>query len=191
LPEKSAAPGGPRILCVATLEGRKNHVALLDAAESLWREGLAFELELIGLARPDTAAPALARLAALRAAGRPLQHHGSVSDSALHAAYARCTFTVYPSLHEGFGLPVLESLQHGKPCLCAPAGALAESARGGGCLMVPVPDALHLTNALRDLLASPAQLAALTLAARQRTFRSWRNYAQDIAAWARELRRRA
>lgn len=187
LVETTRPPGGPRILCVATLEGRKNHVALLDAAEALWREGLAFELELIGLARAETAAPALARIAALRAAGRPVQHHGSVSDSALHAAYARCDFTVYPSLHEGFGLPVLESLQHGKPCVCAPAGALAESARGGGCLVVPAPDARHLTEALRDLLRSPAQLAALAAAARARTYRPWRDYARDLVDWARAL----
>jgi len=45
-------------------------------------------------------------------------------------------FTVYPSLMEGFGIPILESLWHGKPCVCGGNGALGEVARGGGCLIV-------------------------------------------------------
>ncbi len=184
-----AAP--PRVLCVATLEGRKNHVALLDAAERLWTEGLRFELELVGMPRPETGAAALARLRALRTAGRPVVHHGAVDDDALHAAYARCAFTVYPSLHEGFGLPVLESLRHGRPCVCAPAGALAETARGGGVALVPRPDAAEFAEAMRRLLREPAALAALAAEARGRPFRSWTDYAADLRAWLGGLRRRA
>ncbi len=180
----------PRVLCVATIEGRKNHLALLEAAESLWREGLAFELELIGLARADTAGAALEKIAALRAAGRPLVYHGSVSESSLHAAYARCAFTVYPSLCEGFGLPVLESLQHGKPCVCSARGALGEAARGGGVLTVESVETASLAAAMRRLLQNSSGLAALAQAARARTFRSWRDYACDLTAWMNSLRRR-
>jgi glycosyltransferase involved in cell wall biosynthesis len=186
------APAGPaRVLCVSTLEGRKNHVALLEAAESLWSEGVTFELELIGLARPDTAAAALARLRELQAAGRPLHYHGSVSEEALQRAYQRCAFTVYPSLLEGFGLPVLESLQHGRPCICSGGGALGESARGGGCLALDSVAPAALASALRRLLRDPSELAALSAAARRRRFRSWRDYAADLRAWMGTLIRRA
>ena len=51
-------------------------------------------------------------------------------------AYRECLFTVYPSLMEGFGLPILESLWHGKPCVCGGNSARLEVARGGGCLTV-------------------------------------------------------
>jgi glycosyltransferase involved in cell wall biosynthesis len=185
----SDIPAGPipRVLCVATIEGRKNHLALLEAADALWREGLAFELELIGLARPDTAGAALEKIAALRAAGRPLIYHGSVAENSLHAAYARCAFTIYPSLCEGFGLPVFESLQHGKPCVCSAHGALGEAARGGGVLALDSLDAASVAGAMRRLLAHPAEHAELVAAARQRSFRSWNDYARDLTNWMATL----
>jgi glycosyltransferase involved in cell wall biosynthesis len=185
------APAAPlRVLCVGTIEGRKNHLALLAACETLWAGGLDFELQLLGLARADTAGPALARIAALKQAGRPLRYHGAAADAELHAAYRRCAFTVYPSTLEGFGLPVLESLQHGKPCICSALGALGESARGGGCVALESVDAASLAAALRRLLLNPGELAALAAAARTREFRSWPDYARDLTAWMQGLPRR-
>ena len=180
----------PRVLCVGTIEGRKNHLALLQACEALWQEGVRFELQLIGLGRPDTAAPALALIDSLKQAGRPLLYHGPASEAVLQTAYRRCSFTVYPSLAEGFGLPVLESLQHGKPCVCSAHGALGESAPGGGCVLLPATDAASLSAALRRLLQDPAGLATLATAARSRRFKSWPEYAQELTAWMRTLRRR-
>lgn len=173
----------PRVLCVSTIEGRKNHLALLEAAEGLWRQGVKFELELIGLPRADTGDLALAKLKGLQAQGYPLVYHGTVSDAKLHEAYARSAFTIYPSLYEGFGLPVLESLQHGRPCICGRGGALAEAARGGGVLTMETPTAAHLGRAMRRLLEHPAERSALAAAARARPFRSWRDYATDLRTW--------
>ena len=179
-----------RLLCVGTIEGRKNHLALLEACEALWAEGLKFELQLLGLARADTAGRALAKIAALKQAGRPVLYQGAATDAELHAAYRRCTFTVYPSFTEGFGLPVIESLQHGKPCVCSALGALGESARGGGCIALESVDSASLAAALRRLLQNPDEIAALGAAARTRNFRSWADGAQDLAAWMRTLPRR-
>lgn len=181
----------PRLLCVCTVEGRKNHLALLDACAALWSEGLRFELQLIGLARPDTAGPALAKIQSLQAAGHPLLYNGPAPDEALRAAYETCAFTVYPSIIEGFGLPVLESLSYGKPCICSAQGALGESARGGGCLALDTVDAAALAAAIRQLLQSPATLASLTAAARARPFKSWPDYARELTAWMATLPRRA
>jgi len=185
-----AAGGVPRILCVGTIEGRKNHLALLAASEELWAEGRKFELHLIGLARADTAGPALARIAALKAAGRPILYDGPADDAGLHAAYRRCAFTAYPSLIEGFGLPVLESLQHGKPCICSALGALGESARGGGTVALPAVDASALAAAIRRLLQHPDEIAALAAQARGRSFRLWADYARELAGWMAVLPRR-
>jgi glycosyltransferase involved in cell wall biosynthesis len=181
----------PRVLCVSTIEGRKNHLALLEACEALWTEGVTFELELIGLGRADTAGGALAKIAALKATGRPLLYEGPADDAALQAAYRRCAFTVYPSLIEGFGLPVLESLQHGKPCVCSGLGALGESARGGGCVTLATVDAPALAAAIRRLLKHPAEVAALAAEARARKFKSWPDYAAELTAWMATLSRRA
>lgn len=181
----------PRLLCVSTIEGRKNHLALLEACALLWQEGLAFELQLIGLARPETGRIALEKITALQRAGHPLHYTGSVSNEALHTAYQQCAFTIYPSLIEGFGLPVLESLSHGKPCICSSQGALGESARDGGCLTLDRVDASSLAGAIRHLLQQPPALAALTAAARARPFKSWANYAAELTTWMQTIPRRS
>lgn len=192
-PGDSAGPapaGPPVVLSVGTLKGRKNHLALLDAAEALWARGMSFELRLIGLAQATTGRAALARITQLQQAGRPLRYDGPVGEQRLQAAYRECAFTVYPSLKEGFGLPVLESLAYGKPCVCAGTGALGEAAAGGGCLTVGQPDAAALAEAVGALLLAPARLDALAAAARARPRRSSREHASELTAWMGGLRRR-
>lgn len=186
----SSLPPVPTLLSVGSLEGRKNHPALLAACETLWASGVRFELHLIGLAHAQTGRAALAQIRALQAAGRPLRYDGPVSDAALAAAYAACVFTVYPSLMEGFGLPVLESLSYGKPCVCSASGALGESTRGGGCIALAAVDAASLAAAIHRLLSAPAELAALAVAARARRFRTWADYTRDLTAWLPTLPRR-
>jgi glycosyltransferase involved in cell wall biosynthesis len=190
LRDKLPTPSVPTVLSVGSLEGRKNHVALLEACEHLWSTGARFELRLIGLAQPQTGRAALARLRTLQAAGRPLHYDGPATDAALASAYATCAFTVYPSLIEGFGLPVIESLAHGKPCVCSARGALGESARGGGCLALASVDAASLATAVGRLLTAPAELAGLAAAARARRFRTWPDYAAALTAWMRTVPRR-
>ena len=102
-----------------------------EMVDLLWQRGERFQLHLIGLANPKTGGAALARLRALQAGGRPIRYEGPVGDAKVDEAYAACTFSVYPSLMEGFGLPVIESLAHGKPCICSARGAIGESAREG------------------------------------------------------------
>ncbi len=181
----------PTVLSVGSLEGRKNHLALLDACESLWSAGANFELHLVGLAHPQTGRAALARVHALQASGRPLRYSGPVTDAALAAAYSACAFTVYPSLIEGFGLPVLESLAHRKPSICSAHGALGEATREGGCIALDRVDAASIAHAISRLLSTPSDLAALTEAARARRFRTWSDYARDLATWLPTLARRA
>jgi len=186
------APGAPPVvLTVASIEGRKNHVALLDACESLWRRGRRFELRLIGLAQPQTGRDALARLRALQSAGRPVRYEGPAGDDTVRAAYRDCAFTVYPSLMEGFGLPVLESLSYGRPCVCPAHGPLGASARDGGCLRLERLDAEAIAGAVDRLLTDPECLEALTQGAARRTFRTWPEYARELTAWMETLPRRA
>jgi glycosyltransferase involved in cell wall biosynthesis len=187
LSEMSPAAKLPVVLSVGTIEGRKNHLALLDAAETLWAQGRSFELHLVGLAHPETGRTALARIEALQAAGRPVRYAGAVDDATLARAYADCTFTVYPSLMEGFGLPVLESLSLGRPCICSARGALGESSQGGGCLTLDTMDAPSLAGAIDRLLANPAETARLASAAQARPLRPWSVYAAELTHWMRTL----
>jgi glycosyltransferase involved in cell wall biosynthesis len=185
-----APKASPVILSVGSIEGRKNHLALFDACERLWERGLRFELRLIGLSHPQTGRAAIERLRALQAAGRPLFYDGPASEAGLQDAYRTCLFTVYPSLMEGFGLPVLESLSHGKPCICSAHSALGESARGGGCLALERVDASALADAIASLLSDPDRLEGLTSNARDRTFKTWSTYAGELVSWMATLARR-
>ena len=191
-PTPASDPGGPPVvLSVGTLEGRKNHLALLEACDRLWAEGERFELRLVGAVRPETAGAAWARLEALRTAGRPVRHDGVVDDDILEEAYASCAFTVYPSLMEGFGLPVAESLARGKPCVCSGLGAVGETARGGGCLTVDPVDIPGLASAIGRLLRNGAERERLAAEARSRPIRTSADYARDLTAWMRTLPRRS
>jgi glycosyltransferase involved in cell wall biosynthesis len=187
-PEPPARPASvPTVLCVGSIEGRKNHAALLDACESLWARGLQFKLRLVGLANAETGAAALDRIRRLESAGRPVDYKGALSDEALEVAFAECAFTVYPSLAEGFGLPVAESLARGKPCICSSRGALGETARGGGCFALGGLGAPEIASAIGRLVESPADLSALTAAARARRFASWSDYAKQLTGWMATL----
>ena len=179
------------MLCVGSIEGRKNHRALLEAAELLWSEGRHFRLILAGLPRRETAAGALALAARLQSAGRPLQLTGAIPDQRLEELYAKCRFTVYPSLYEGYGLPVAESLLRLRPCICGTGGALEEVAAGGGCLIVDEPDAPSLAQAMRTLLDDDTLLAQLATEAAQRQFPTWNDYAHQLVAWLETLPKRA
>jgi glycosyltransferase involved in cell wall biosynthesis len=183
------SPPVPVVLSVGSIEGRKNHAALLEACESLWAGGARFQLRLVGIANSETGRPALERIDRLRSAGRPVRYDGPESDVALEAAYGECAFTVYPSLAEGFGLPVAESLARGKPCICRTAGALGEIARGGGCLGLAAAAPTEIAAAIRTLLESPDRLASLQAAARSRRFRTWAEYSTELLGWMGSLKR--
>lgn len=183
-PRPSSVPGaGSRtLLCVSTLEPRKNHLALLAAAAQLWDAGESFELELIGRSTNFWGHRVCGEIERLQAAGRPVRWLQHVSEAELEAAFARARATVFPSLIEGFGLPVLESLWHGRACICADFGAMAEVAAGGGCLPCDVRDPSALAAALRTLLCAAEPLASLEAAARARNFRGWSQFAADLLA---------
>ncbi len=187
-PSARSTRRAPVVLSVGSIEGRKNHIALLDAAESLWKKGLLFQLHLVGLAHAETGRGALEKIENAKRAGRSLRYDGAVDEAALEAAYADCDFTVYPSLMEGFGLPVLESLHRGKPCICSAHGALGEAARGGGCLMLESVDAASLAPALESLLIDPVRRETLSAAALARPIRTWENYTDELFAFVEELR---
>ncbi len=180
----------PQMLCVSSIEGRKNHLALLEAAERLWREGLRFELRLVGLPRPETAQAALAAIDRLKAEGHPLRFDGVLDEPALRQAWRECSFSVYPSLTEGFGLPVIESLARGRPCICAASGATGELVAGGGCIGVQPADAGSFATAIRSLLTSETELRRLGAEAGRRPVPSWDDCATRLRQWMSTLPRR-
>lgn len=113
----------PYLLYVSSLDVRKNHGRLLKAMELVRRQGVKLDLVLVG--RVDGSMPGEV-LDGVRET--PWVHHfEGVDDTVLRHLYQSCLFTVYPSLDEGFGLPVVESFKYGKFCLASNAGAIPEA----------------------------------------------------------------
>lgn len=164
------------IACIGSFEPRKNHLTLLGAAEKLWAQGYDFELQFVGRTTGYYAPKMLPALWRLQRRGRPLRWLRHVNDERLHDVYRSCRFTVYPSLFEGFGLPIAESLWHGKPCICGGNGALGEVARGGGCLIVDQTSEETLASAIKTLLTDQETYVRLCAEARSRRFRRWSDY---------------
>lgn len=176
---KSAAPGAPiSILSVGTLEARKNHVSLLEAferAKSL--TGVPLKLILAGQAPfPDIAET----VKAYCGKDADITWIGHPDDRILGELYRACDFTVYPSLEEGFGLPILESLWHARPCICRNAGSMREIGEGGGCVLVETARPEELAKAIANLSEDAGLLYKLGEEAVNRKFKTWQEYGQDV-----------
>jgi glycosyltransferase involved in cell wall biosynthesis len=171
----------PMVLVVGAHDPRKNHLTVLHSAETLWREGLSFTLQFVGAGGWGEAFPN--RVDELRRAGRPVMVRRGVSEGELTEAYASAAFTVFPSLHEGYGLPVVESLALGTPVITSEFGSMGEIAAHGGALTVDPRDANQLTNVMRRLITEPDALADLRGQISQRATRHWQHYADEL--WER------
>lgn len=172
--------GRPVVLCVGSHEPRKNQEAVLYAAEQLYNQGLDFELVFVGGGNAATLHDFDRRIAALNRKGAHISSHRRLGDSELWKLFARARFSVFMSLHEGFGLPVAESLALGTPVLTSDFGSLAEIARHGGCVMVDPRDDVAIVDAFRLILTDDDLIARLVREAAEMQPRTWRTYADEL-----------
>ena len=171
----------PYLLAVGTLEPRKNLSRLLDAYAALQgRQRKEWPLVLVGgegwqhqelLHRLETT-PELAHARRL----------GRVDPEDLVALYNGAGLFVYPSLAEGFGLPIVEAMACGAPVVTSDQGAMAETAHDAAVLVDPM-DSTALTEALDELIDDPNRRSALRQRGldHARTF-SWSSVARRTLA---------
>lgn len=169
----------PLVVVVGSHEPRKNHLAVLHAARRLWREGHEFSLRFIGGSGWDNE-EFEAQVAAARRVGGRITAERAVDDADLWAAYHSARFTVFPSLHEGYGLPVAESLACGTPVITSDVGSMREIALGGGAVLIDPRDDEALYAQMRLLLTDDALLQELGRQAGQRPQRSWDDYTREL-----------
>jgi alpha-1,3-rhamnosyl/mannosyltransferase len=141
----------PYILFVGTIEPRKNVAVLIDAYEQL-APSIGEEFDLVVAGPPGWGDPAtLRRLQS----GRPGIHYlGYVPERELPGLTTGATVFVYPSLYEGFGLPVAQSMAAGVPVITSNLSSLPEVG-GDAALLVDPRSAAELSSALRRMLLSP------------------------------------
>jgi glycosyltransferase involved in cell wall biosynthesis len=113
---------------------------------------------------------------------------GWTSDSELEGLYALATAFVFPSLYEGFGLPILEAMQRGVPVACSERSSLPEVA-GDAALLFDPESARSIADALERLLADAGLRERLSAAGREQAARfSWTVTARGtLASYERTL----
>jgi hypothetical protein len=180
---------GIRMLCVSTLEPRKNHLRLLEACRLLAgrHPDLDWQLTLVG--KTYSGALEIADAVEEAAAADPrIRWAGVVDDETLSRLYQEASFSVYPSEIEGFGMPILESLWHGRPSLCANQGVMAELAAEGGCLTADVTSAESLYEAIASLAFDPGLRRRLAGEASGRKLKTWSEYVGQLLALLEQCR---
>ncbi|MGW6131532.1 glycosyltransferase family 4 protein [Cellulomonas sp. NPDC055163] len=177
----------PLVLCVGSHEPRKNHLAVLHAAELAWRSGAQFNLVFVGGNSWNSDA-FTRRLRELQDAGRTVESVSALSDDLLWAGYALARCVLFPSLNEGFGLPVAEAIATGTPVVTSRFGSMQEIAQHGGALLVDPRDEHELAEALVSLVTDDAVHAAVARAGASAPTRTWDEYAADLWAYLVEHR---
>jgi alpha-1,3-rhamnosyl/mannosyltransferase len=143
---------GKYLLCVGTLEPRKNLQLALHAHERLPAALRArYPLVLAGMAgwKSQQLAEPLQRAIA----GGQVRLLGYQSDESLAQLFAGARLLLFPSLYEGFGLPVLEAMASGTPVIATQASALPEVAGEAGHYIDPCDDsgcAAAMTQLIED-----------------------------------------
>src|SRR3954451_2533290 len=176
----------PYVFWVGTQEPRKNVRLLVQAfaAATASEPSLPHDVVLAGAAgwlhEQASTMPGADRL------GDRLRLLGRVGDDDLYALYRGADLFAFPSIHEGFGLPVLEAMRQGTPVLCTDRSSLPEVA-GNAALLVP-PDADAWTPAIISALTDDALRARLAATGRSRAAEfSWERCARQTHAVYAEL----
>ena len=164
------------VLTVGVFEPRKNHALLVDALAALHARGEPVGLVIAGREgwgwQNPLDDPSRAHL---RPWVRVLRN---VPDADLPELYGRAAAFAYASLHEGFGLPLLEAMACGTPVVTSRSSSLPEVA-GDAALLADPHDAASFADALRTILRDPALAARLVAAGAERARAlSWRRTAE-------------
>jgi alpha-1,3-rhamnosyl/mannosyltransferase len=152
-------PPGPFLLAVGTLEPRKNLRTLLRAFAEVRRRGSPCSLVVVGGAGWRAADIE----ADLGRASTEVVRTGYVGDDDLVVLYSACACFVFPSLHEGFGFPILEAMACGAPVVCSDRSSLPEVA-GQAALLVDPLDAGAIADAIEAVLRDPERAARMRAA---------------------------
>jgi glycosyltransferase involved in cell wall biosynthesis len=178
----------PYLLSMGNPKPHKGLPSLLRAFVRVARQRLTLRLVLVGVeprgyldkAGADMPPDIRARVA----------FTGAVADDELRALYAEASAFVFPSYHEGFGLPPLEAMALGAPVVCSDAASLPEVV-GDAALLFPAGDVDAMSQALTQVLADPEEQARLSRVGRERAAQfTWKRTAEaTMAAYGEALRR--
>lgn len=173
----------PYVLFVGTIEPRKNLAGVVDAVAGL--AGRDVDLVIVG---PDGWNEDLdTRLERLDGTGIGVHRLGFLPPDQLRPLYAGAAVFCFPSLREGFGMPVLDAMAHGAPVVTS-AGTSTEEVAGDAGLLVDPHDVASITDALASVLDDQSRADSMRRAGMERaaTF-TWERTADLTAAAYEEV----
>jgi glycosyltransferase involved in cell wall biosynthesis len=157
--EAASLPADSFVLCVGTLEIRKNQMFLIRIWERLVAEFASRAPDLVFVGKWGYKAEELKLFVEKGGLRDRIHILETASDVTLRYLYQNCLFTAYPSLAEGFGLPIGESLAYGKPCVAANTTSLPEVGQDFARYVDPL-DVDQGYQVFRSILADPSELGA-------------------------------
>jgi GT2 family glycosyltransferase len=143
-------PEAPFFFYPANFWPHKNHETLLVAYRQYAYAAGSRAWPLVFTGQPDSRMKLLEELRDGLELGKSVTFMGHLDDSTFAALWQRAGALVFPSLHEGFGIPLLEAMRFGVPILAANTTSLPEVA-GDACLLVDPTDPRLIADALRRL----------------------------------------
>ena len=181
----------PYLLHVGDLHERRNLPMLVDAVLGArrHRDGSCPALSLVLAGVDRGVGDALRGIAERSGAANAVVQLGSVREEQLRTLYAGAIALMYPSLYEGFGLPLVEAMACGVPVIASHAASMPEVLGDAGILLDPA-DRQAWTNAIVDVASSDQMRARLRAAGlRRSTEFTWARTARlTLGAYRRVLR---
>ena len=174
-------PASGYLLVVGTLEIRKNHRVLYEAYRLATADGTGLPPVVVAGQRGWLVEETLALLTRDPRLQAQVLFADEASDAELTWLYRNCLFTLYPSLAEGWGLPVRESLSFGKACVTSETPTFREIAGGLAVHVSPLDPRALLTEVRR--LLSPQHRSATERRIREGfVFRAYEDVVRDLLA---------
>jgi glycosyltransferase involved in cell wall biosynthesis len=174
------------LLCVGTIENRKNHMLLYQTYKLAVERSIDLPQLIIAGGRGWLSDDVQYLISHDPAVAKKIILFYSPSDAVLSWLYRNCLFTVYPSLYEGWGLPVAESLAYGKVCVSSGVSSMPEIA--GDMLTYFSPNSTdECLTALTAMLEEKTRLKAERRVQQDYHMTSWQNTYRQVAKAVSEL----
>lgn len=171
---------GKFIITVSTIEVRKNHITLVKAWHELLKQNMLHNHKLVIIGKWGWKVEPLKQYLE---ENNELQEHivilNNIDDNNLASLYKNCSFTVFPSVAEGYGLPVVESLYYHKLCIVSDNPVMKEVC-GKSCCYFDTFDVQDLTNKLSHYLQNPEMLQKDSNKISKAEITSWQEASQHL-----------
>jgi glycosyltransferase involved in cell wall biosynthesis len=169
------------ILCIGTIEQRKNPLALLAVWQRLVKEHGAAIPKLVFAGKSGWHIDAFKSIMKkTNCLDGNVIHIEDANDAELIFMLQNCLFTTYPSFYEGWGLPIGEALWFGKTCVTSSISSMPE-AGGDMCLYVDPNNIESIYQAINSLIFKPELRVELEARIARTKLRTWANVASDLA----------